>query len=173
MEVTAGSSSSDLLKKVDEAKQKLDAVCNDAGVGNVDEARQSYDARREAHRSLARQKEIEKENLRDLTYEGLEKKVMGLGKSVPVYPSARVTEPALPENLDIAKKELRSAEGDLEKTNQAWDEARTELDAARKVHDRLSERYQKGRVELDLKAKELTRAEDELTRSRKITSPPP
>ena len=44
MEVTAGSSSSDLSKKVEEAKQKLDAVCNDAGVSNPDEARQSYDA---------------------------------------------------------------------------------------------------------------------------------
>ena len=170
MEVTVGSSSSDLLMKVEEAKQKLDAVCNDAGVSTVDEARQSYDARREAQRSLARQKEIEKENLRDLSYEGLEKKVMGLGKSVPVYPSARVTKPALPENLNIAKKELRSAEGGLEKTNQAWEEARTELDAARKVHDRLSERYQKVRVELELKAKELNRAEDELARSRNITS---
>ena len=170
MEVTAGSSSSDLLKKVEEAKQKLDTVCNDAGVSNADEARQSYDARREAQRSLARQKEIEKENLGDLTYEGLEKRVMGLGKSVPVYSSTRVTEPVLPENLDIAKKILRSAEGDLEKTNRDWERARTELDAARKVHDGLSERYQKVRVELELKVKELNRAEDELARSRKITS---
>jgi predicted ATP-dependent endonuclease of OLD family len=83
MEVTAGSSSSDLSKKVEEAKQKLDAVCNDAGVNNADEARQSYDARREALQSIARQKEIKKENLRDLTYEELERKVIGLGKGVP------------------------------------------------------------------------------------------
>jgi hypothetical protein len=170
MEVTAGSSSSELLKKVEEAKQKLDALCNDAGVGNADEARQSYDTRREAQRSLTRQKEIEQENLRDLTYEGLEKRVMGLGKSVPAYPSARVAEPALPENPDTAKKKLRSAEGDLEKTNQALEKAGTELDAARKVHDGLSERHQKVKVELDLKAKGLNRAEDELARSRKITS---
>ena len=170
MEVAAGSSSADLSKKVEGAQQKLNALCNEAGVSNADEARQSYDARREAQRSLARQKEIEKENLRDLSYEGLEKKVMGLGKSVPVYPSVRIKEPALPEDLVAVKKELRSAEGVLEKANKAWEEARTELDAARKVHDGLSERYQKVRVELDLKAEELNRAEDELTRSRKITS---
>ena len=170
MEVTAGSSSSDLSKKVEEVKQKLNAVCNDAGVSNADEARQSYDARREAQQSIARQKEIEKENLRDLTYEELERKVIGLGKGVPAYPVARIPEPKLSENLDAAKKELRSAEGDLEKGNKAWEEARTELDAARKVRDGLRERHQKVRVELDLKAEELNRAEDELARSRKITS---
>ncbi len=170
MEVTAGASSSDLSKKVQEAKHKLDAICNDAGVSNADEARQSYDARREAQQSLSRQKEIEKENLRDLTYEELERKVIGLGKGVPAYPSARIPEPKLPENLKAAKKELRSAEGDLEKANKVWEEARTELDAARKVRDGLRERYQKVRVELDLKAEELNRAEDELARSRKIIS---
>ena len=170
MEVTAGSSSSDLSKKVEEAKQKLDAVCNDAGVSNADEARQSYDARREAQQSIARQKEIAKENLRDLTYEELERKVIGLGKGVPAYPVARIPAPKLPENLEAVKKELRSAEGDVEKANKAWEEARTELDAARKVRDKLRERHQKVRVELDLKAEELNRAEDELARSRKITS---
>ena len=170
MEVTAGSGSSDLSKKVEEAKQKLDAVCNDAGVSNADEARQSYDARREAQQSIARQKEIEKENLRDLTYEQLDGKVIGLGRSVPAYPAARILEPGLPENPESAKKELRSAEVGLEKANMAWEEAGTELDAARKVRDELRERHQKVKVELDLKAEELNRAEDELIRSRKITS---
>jgi len=170
MSVTAGSSSSDLSKKVEEAKQKLDAVCNDAGVSNADEARQSYDTRREARQSLARQKEIERENLRDLTYEELERKVIGLGKGIPAYPAARIPEPKLPENLEAAKKKLRSAEGGLERANKAWEEARTELDAARTVRDGLRERHQKVRVKLDLKAEELNRAEDELKRSRKITS---
>jgi len=170
MEVTAGASSSDLSKMVQDAKQKLDAVCNDAGVSNADEARQSYDARREAQQSIARQKDIEKENLRDLTYEELERKVIGLGKGVPAYPSSRIPKPELPESLEAAKKELRSAEGDLEEANKVWDEARTELDAARKVRDGLREQHQKVRVELDLKAEELNRAEDELARSRKMTS---
>lgn len=170
MEVTAGSSSSELSKMVGEAKQKLDAVCNGAGVGNADEAGQSYDVQREARRSIVRQKEIEKENLRDLTYEELERKFIGLLKSVPAYPAARIPESGLPENLGAAEKELRSAEDDLEKADKAWEKAGTELDAARKIRDGLRERHQKVRVELDLKAKELNRAEDELARSRKKTS---
>ena len=168
MEVTAGSGSSDLSKKVEEAKQKLDAVCNDAGVSNADEARQSYDARREAKQSITRHKEIEKENLRDLSYEELDGKVIGLRKSVPAYPAARIPEPGLPENPETAKEELRGAEAGLERADKAWEEAGTQLDAARKVRDGLRERHQRVRVELYLKAEELKRVEDELVRSRKI-----
>ena len=170
IEVTAGSSSSDLAKKVEEAKQKLDTACHGAGVSNGDEARQSYDVRREAQRSLARQNEIEKENLRDLSYEELERKVIGLGKGVPAYPAARIPEPKLPENLESAKKELLSAQGGLERASKAWEEARTKLDAARQVRDGLRERHQKVKVELHLKAEELTRVEEGLARSRKIIS---
>ncbi|MBW2630939.1 MAG: AAA family ATPase [Deltaproteobacteria bacterium] len=170
MEVTAGSSSSDLSKKVEEAKQNLNAVCNESGVSNADEARQSYDARLKAQQSIARQKTIEKESLRDLTYEKLERNVLGLGKVVPSYPAARIEEPKLPENLESAKKELRSAEAVIEKANEAWEEARTELDEARNVRDRLRERYQTMRVKLDLKAEELKRIEEELARSRELTS---
>jgi len=166
MDLTAGSSSSDLLKRVEEAKQKLDAACNDAGVSNADEARQSFDARREAQQAIARRKEIEKENLRDLTYEELERKLIGLGKGVPAYPTARALKPNLSPNLESAKEELRNAGAGIEKANKAWEEARTELDSARKVRDGLKERYQKARVELDLKTDELQRAKDELSRSR-------
>lgn len=168
MEVTAGSSSSDLSKKVEETKRKLETLCHDAGIGNADEARHSYDARREAQQSIAREKVLEKENFRDLTYEELDRKVIELGRSVPTYPSSRIPEPELPENLEAAKKELRSAEGDLDKVNKTWEEAGKELEAARKVRDGLRERHQRVRVELDLKSEDLNRAKDELARSRKI-----
>jgi len=169
IELTAGSSLSNLLKKVDDAKQKLDAACKDAGVNNADEASQSFDVRREAQQSIVRQKEIEIENLRDLTYEELERKVIGLGRSVPAYPADRVPEPNLSPDLESAEKELRSAEVGVEKAKNAWEEARTELDAARKVRDGVSEQHKKVRVKLDLKADELKRVEDELVRSRKTT----
>ncbi len=168
MEMTAGSSSSDLSRKVEETIQNLDALCNVAGVSNADEAKQSYDARREAQKSLARQKDIENENLRDLTYEELVRKVIGLGKSVPAYPAARIRGAELPATLEAAKKKLQSAEGDLEKTNKAWEEAKTKLDVARKVRDGLRAQHQQVRVKLDLKVEELNRAEGTLARSRKI-----
>ena len=170
MDLTAGSSSSDLLNRVEEAKQKIDALCKNAGVRSADEARQSFEARREAQRIIGRREEIEKENLRDLTYEELERKVIGLGKGVPAYPTERVPEPNLSPNLKSAKEELRNAEVGLEKANKVWEDARTELDSARKVRDGLKERYQKAIVELDLKTDELKRFEEELLRSRKNAS---
>ena len=169
MELTPGSSLSNLSKKVEDANQKLDAACKDAGVSNADEAMESFDVRREAQQSIERQKEIEKENLRDLTYEELEKKVTGLQKSVPTYPIDRVPEPNLPPNLESAKKELRSSEDGLEPASKVWGEARKKLDAARKLYDGLDKKYQKLKVELDLKDDELKHVESRLARSRKST----
>ena len=169
MELVAGSSLSNLLKKVENAKQKLDATCKDAGVSNADEAMESFDVRREAQQSIERQKKIEKENLRDLTYEELERIVTGLEKSVPAYPTNRVPEPNLPPNLESAKKELGSAEDGLETASKVWEEAREKLDAARKLHDGLNKKYQKVKVELDLKNDELKHVESKLARSRKST----
>ena len=130
---------------------------------------ESFDVRREAQQSIERQKEIEKENLRDLTYEELEKKVTGLQKSVPTYPIDRVPEPNLPPNLESAKKELRSSEDGLEPASKVWGEARKKLDAARKLYDGLDKKYQKLKVELDLKDDELKHVESRLARSRKST----
>jgi len=169
MELTPGSSLSNLSKKVEDANQKLDAACKDAGVNNADEAMESFDVRREAQQSIERQKKIEKENLRDLTYEELEKKVTGLQKSVPAYPIDRVPEPNLPPNLESAKKELRSSEDGLEPASKVWEEARKKLDAARKLYDGLDKKYQKLKVELDLKDDELKHVESRLARSRKST----
>jgi len=169
MELIAGSSLSNLLKKVEDAKHKLDAACKDAGVSNADEAMESFDVRREAQQSIERQKEIEKENLRDLTYEELERIVTGLEKTVPAYPTDRLPEPNLPPNLESAKKELGS-EGDvLETANKAWEEARKKLDEARNLHDGLNKKYQKVKVKLDLKDGELKHVESKLERSRKST----
>jgi len=170
MEVTAGSSAADLSKKVEEARQKLEAACRDASVSDPDEAGAAHDERREALRRLENKKKIESDNLRDLTYEQLERNVIGLGKSVPAYPTTRVQEPKLAPDLESAKKELHNAEAILEKANGEWEETRAALNSARKVRDGLREQHQEVRVKLDLKAADLKRAEDELARSRKITS---
>ena len=175
VEVTAGSSSSDLSTKVEEAKQKLEAECRNAGVTGADEAKQSHDARRDALQSIARLQELEKEDLRDLAYEELERKVKGLGKRVPAYPEARKTGPVppenvLPENLEDAKKELRRAEESLKTADKVLGKWRTELEAARNARDELKSLHQKFMVEFQLKDQELIRAREELERSRKAVT---
>ena len=170
MEVTAGSSSSELLDEVEKAKRKLATALSNAGVSSADEARLSYDARRKAEQTIERLREIEEENLRDLTYEVLERKVIELKKSVPAYPDARMQESELPYDLESAQGAMRSAGGSFEQASKVWEEARTKLDLTRKVHEGLKARHQKRKVELGLKGDDLNRAESELAQSRKTSS---
>ena len=114
--------------------------------------------------------EFEKEDLRDLTYEELERKVKGLGKRVPSYPESRKTGPSLPANLEEAKKELRRAEEDLKTADKAMEKWKVELEAARNLRDELRAMHQKFMVEFQLKDQELNRAKEELELSRKIIS---
>ncbi len=166
IEVTAGASASDLQKKVEVARQKLEKACNQAGVSNPGEAGKAFEERREALQAVERQKDVEADNLRDLAYDELERKVRVLGQSVPAYPSSRADKPALADDLESAAKYVRYADSELQEASAAWEQARAELDTARKTHEKLKERAQKEKVERNLKAEDVTRDEEKLTRSR-------
>ena len=166
IEITAGSSSEKLQRKVDDAQLALENACHDAGVAGPDEARRAFEERGEASRQVKNKEQIEKDNLRDLTYEQLERKVSSLQQSVPDYLANRVRKPAISPDLDSAKRERASAEIGLQKTNGNWETARKALEAARDVRDGLSAKHQEARVQLDLLAKDLKRASENLDRAR-------
>ena len=89
---------------------------------------------------IERLKELEKEDLRDLAYEELERKVKGLEKRVPAYPEARITGPGpFGETWKRRKKELRKAEEDQKKVRKKpWKKPVSPLEEARKVEEGLS-----------------------------------
>jgi len=167
VEVTAGSSAADLSKKVEEAQRTLEVSCKDAGVRDPDEALSVHDERQEALRHLENKDQVERDDLRDLTYEQLGGKIIGLNKRVAAYPSERVREPELCPDLQSTKKERLNAKASLHKANREWEPVRETLDTARQVRDKLREKHQKVGVELDLKATEFKRAEARLARARK------
>jgi DNA repair exonuclease SbcCD ATPase subunit len=111
--------------------------------------------------------QVEKENLRDLTYEQLERKLIGLERSVPGYLVKRVRDPILGPDLESAKKERAKAEDAQKKANEEWEAASKSLDAARKVRDELRAKHQEARVQLDMLAKDLNHARENLDRVRK------
>ena len=111
--------------------------------------------------------QVEKENLRDLTYEQLERKLIGLQRSVPGYLAKRVPDPALCPELESAKKERANAEEAQKKANEEWETAHKSLDAARKVRDERSAKHQQARVQQDMLAKDLNHARENLDRARK------
>jgi hypothetical protein len=167
IEITAGSSTEGLSRKVAEARRALDTACGAAGVGNPDEARRAFEERREAMRHVESKGQVEKENLRDLTYEQLERKLIGLERSVPGYLVKRVRDPILGPDLESAKKERAKAEDAQKKANEEWEAASKSLDAARKVRDELRAKHQEARVQLDMLAKDLNHARENLDRARK------
>jgi len=170
MEISAGSSSSDLSEQVTKMKENLDSLCHEYGVNDVDEASRYFAEAREASRTIKRQKEIEKDNLRDLSYDELERKILRLSERVPSYLMNRSKEPALSKNLEDAKIEMGNAEKVLEDAKKSWEETATLLDETRMVFEEFREQHQNVKVALDLKAKDLKEAEDGLKRSRELIS---
>lgn len=170
IEITAGSGMEGLSRKVAEARRTLETACEAAGVGNPDEARRAFDERCEAKRHVDSKGEVEKDNLRDLTYDQLDKKVTGLESSLPEYLSKRTKEPLLCPDLESAKKEQANAESAQQKVSEEWEAAREALDAARNVREDLCAKHQEVRVQLDMLAKELNHARENLERVRKASS---
>jgi hypothetical protein len=167
VEITAGSSTEGLSRKVEEAREGLDKACAAAGVKNPDEARKAFEDRRDASRHVETKGEVEKDNLRDLTYEQLERKLNGLQKGVPEYLAKRVPEPAICPHLESAKKEWANAEAAQREANREWETAREALDAARTIREGLNTKNREARVQLDILAKDLGHAQENLEKARK------
>jgi hypothetical protein len=167
IEITPGSSTERLSRKVAEARRALENACGAAGVGNPDEGRRAFEERREAERHVDNKGQVEKDNLRDLSYEQLERKLIGLQQSVPGYLAKRVEEPVLCPDLESAKRERANAEDTRQKANGESEVARESLDAARNVRDELSAKHQEVRVQLDMLAKHLNHTRENLGQARK------
>jgi DNA repair exonuclease SbcCD ATPase subunit len=170
IEVTAGSSIDSLTQKVEDAQHALDAACDAVGVSDPDEARKAIDARREASRQIEEKDRIERENLRDLSYEQLTKKLLGLERSVPAYLSKRTNEPAINPDLSSAKQEWEKAVAASEDADGKTEETRESLEAARNVRDDLSVKHQEARIQHDLLAKDLGHSRESLDRARQTTT---
>ena len=167
IEITAGSSSEKLQKKVDDTRLVLENACRDAGVVGPNEAKKAFEERNEASRLMKSKEQIEKENLRDLTYEQLDRKLLGLQQSVPDYLSKRVRKPIICSDLDSAKKERANADAFQQETFRQWESARVFLDSTRSMRDGLNSKHQESRIQLDLLSKGLDQAHENLDRARK------
>jgi DNA repair exonuclease SbcCD ATPase subunit len=170
VEITAGSSAEGLSRKVEDTRRALNNACVQAGVSSSDEARTAFQERRDATRIMESKEQVEKDNLRDLTYDELDKKQLGLLQALPGYLSRREAEPAICPDLDLAKKARASAEVLAQETVRQWESARESLNAARSVRDGLSARHQETRVQLDLLSNNLKQAGENLERERKGAS---
>ena len=167
VEIVAGSSTEGLSRKVEDARRVLESACAVAGVASPDEARRAFEERRDASRHVENKGKVEKDNLRDLTYEQVKQKLFSLQQSVPDYLARRVREPSICPDLDSAKKEWASAEAAHQKADSEWEAAREAFDAARSIRESFNTKHQEARVQLELLAKDLKQSQENLEKARK------
>ena len=170
IEVIAGASFEKLEKKVADCQEELDRLCKNAGVGGPSEARQAYEARNEALRVVDAKTQIEKENLRDLTYEKLTEMLVGLAQTVPAYVGNRAKHPTVCPDLVSAEREWKSSESTQRQVAHVWKSAHQTLDVTRGVWNDLNTKHHQARAALDLSSRQLTRDRADLERARENIS---
>ncbi len=170
VEITAGSGIEGLARKVEDARQALEAACAAATVAGPDEARKAYDERREALRSVENKVRVEKENLRDLTYESLEQRLHSLQQSVPNYLVRRVKEPAICPDFDTAKKERTKAEANLQAASGELENTRKVLESAGSFYEGVNIKHREAGAKLEQLAQDLKQTQENLDKARKKES---
>ncbi len=167
IEIAAGSSAEALAQKVEEVRLALEKACAKAGVSTPEEAQAAYEEHEKAKRQLEELERVEKETLRDLSYEELDRKLRGLQQSVPAYLERRAAEPPIAPDLEASKAEKAGAESFCKEANAAWDAARDAFEAARTVRDGLNGKHQELKVKIELLSRDLEQAGENLGRARK------
>jgi DNA repair exonuclease SbcCD ATPase subunit len=171
IEITAGSSIEGLVaRKVEDARQTLQAACAAATVAGPDEARKAYDERQEALRGVENKVRVEKENLRDITFESLEQRLHSLQQSVPNYLLRRVKEPAICPDFDTAKKERTTAEANLQAASDESGNTRKILESAGSFYEGVNIKYREAGAKLEQLAKDLKQTQENLNKARKKES---
>lgn len=168
--VSAGVGVDTLNRKVETAAQKLDAACRQAAVPDAESARMALQVRQEAMRRVRTQQGIEQENLRDLTYEELDRKLRGLEQSVPEYLRQRPPSPAPAPDLDRARQERTRSEQARAEAEQQWASARRQLEAARKARDERQARYLELTAQREVRDSDYLHLQEQLDREREVAS---
>ena len=167
IEISAGSSIEGLARKLEDSRKALQTACAAASVADPDEARKAYDERQEAVRGVENKDRVEKENLRDITYESLERRLHNLQQTVPDYLVKRVKDPAICPDFDTAKKERTKAEANLLVVKGELENTRKMLESARTLYDGINIKHKETGAKLELLAKDLKQIQENLEKARK------
>ncbi len=170
IEITAGSSIEGIVRKVEDARQTLAAACTAATVADPDEARKAYDERQEALRGIDNKVRVEKENLRDITYESLEQRLHSLQQNVPNYLVRRVKDPTICPDFGTAKKEWTKVETDLQVASGELENTRKVLESARSFFESVNIKHRETVAKLEQLAKDLKHTQENLDKARKKES---
>ena len=110
IQISPGTSTEELRKLHDNARQNRDDLLEEAGASSLEETAKRHQARRDAEQALAERDKRTKENLRDLDLETLDAKILRLEGLLTRFGAQRSSQPPLPEGFDQAKELLDHAD---------------------------------------------------------------
>jgi DNA repair exonuclease SbcCD ATPase subunit len=170
VEVRSGTEAVDLEKEMEKKKQALQKKCKNSGVKRLEEAQQAFESRKAAEAVIAELGKIEKVDLRDLSYEKLERKVKGLRKHLPEYPDSRPKKPVMAKDLKTAEQLRDEARREYEDRKKATSATRKGLDAIRNEKDSVDRVSQEAQVDLEALKRGLKGVQGRLASLRKRES---
>ncbi|MCL6107062.1 MAG: AAA family ATPase [Actinobacteria bacterium] len=168
IKISAGSSLEDLSDAAAKAGKILDDLCRKAAVADPASARKAYDERAEAEKTVAGKKQIEKADLRDLSYEELEQKINGLDARVSGYLESRMKTAAMAADLDSAKVERNASAEALEKAARELERTRQTMEVLREVREEKNGALRDAQTEIRLLDERLRNDRESLNDARSV-----
>jgi hypothetical protein len=166
MEISAGSSVDTLSKKAEEAREALRDVCASVGIAGLNGAKEAFKERQNASKQIADLEQVEKDNLRDLSYDELAQRILGLQASVPAYFQGRVKVPPICDNLDSAKAEFAKIEKLRHSVENEWESSKSAYDQAKEVNEKRKGDHIEAQARWELAKEDLSRLENTLKNER-------
>ncbi len=168
--VSPGTSSGGLARQLQEAEEKLAAVLEEYGVKDSSDARKMIQAREKAELQIAGVKEVEKQDLRDLTFEELTGRIEGLHEGAATYLEDRVETPPIADSLDSARKAQQEAEEEFVAAEQKHASADRSHRDAENAQNKIREQVANTEGQTSKIEKDLADMTEELETARKVVS---
>ena len=170
LDVSAGSGMGEHVAAEKRAQNRLQDVCAAVRVENYQEARRLFEERREAERIIESNAERQKQTLRNVTYEELQKQIFDIERLL--YSYSQNGEPRLNVALDRdeALRERQQADENIQVAYKERSAASERLEEARRYLNSLKESVEEKVVAVKVAKAELenTKTALEFARARKI-----
>jgi len=170
IKVAPGTSSGGLARQLQEAEEKLTLILEENEVKDSADARRQIQAWEKAGLQIEEVKEVERQDLRDLTYEELTGRIEGLKEGTATYLEDRVKSPLITDNQDLARLAQQETEEELEEAEEIHERADNSHRATEENRNALREQIAEGKGAAGNLARDLEGLEKELKVAREETS---
>jgi hypothetical protein len=131
MVVNAGAEAQAKADRLTEARAAFRAICDEGGVDDLTGARLAATQRNEANRALVETAKSIKDDLRDLTFDSLARKVANLTARIARYREDRPTDSRVPSSHDAAEMVALESDAELQLRREELDRLEKDLTRAR------------------------------------------